>query len=174
MYLTGFPARVSAVPHVICALKAFFVLGGFFCWIWGFFSLQHHLQAFVSTYLSAPQTLGLNLLLSSPLWSPICDDSDLEPNPMLSLRNCSTYLFNSSEIIWIQHVLPSLLSRPHDFHFSLASSSFLVPLIVCYSFSFFWVSLPQTVTQSDTFRCMVEVTGMLILLSEVPLKKCIL
>lgn len=37
MYLTGFPARVSAVPHVICALKAFFVLGGFFAGFGVFF-----------------------------------------------------------------------------------------------------------------------------------------
>lgn len=119
----------------------------------GFFPLlKHHLQAFVSTYLSASQTLRLNLVLSSPLWSPVCDDSDLEPKPLLSLRNCSTYLSNSSEIIWIQHVLLSLLSKPHDFHFSLASSSFSVPVVVCCSFSFFWVSPPQSVTQSDIFR----------------------
>lgn len=77
---------------------------------------------------------------------------------MLSLRNCSTYLFNSSEIIWVQHVLLSLLSRPHDFHFSVASSNFPVPMIVCYSFSFFPVSLPQSVTRSDAFGCMVEVS----------------
>lgn len=67
MYLTGFPARVSAVPHVISALKAFFVWGVFLLGFGGFFALKDHLQAFVSTYLSASQTLGLNLLLSSPL-----------------------------------------------------------------------------------------------------------
>lgn len=141
-----------------------------FCWVWGFFSLKQHLQAFVSTYLSASQTLGLNLLLSSPLSSPVCDDSDLEPKPLL-FRNRSTYLSDSSEIIWIQHVLLSLWSKLHDFHFSLASSSFSVPMVVCYSFSSFWVSLPQSVTQGGIFRYMVEVMGMLILLSGVSLEK---
>lgn len=57
----GFPARVSAVAqpwHMSSLhLKPFLVC-------WGFFFQKNRLQVFVSTYLSASQTLGLTSLLS--------------------------------------------------------------------------------------------------------------
>lgn len=106
MYLTGFPARVSAVPHAISAIKAFFVLGGFLLGLMVFFPLKQH-QAFVSTYLSASQTLGQIYCCLVPF------DHQYVMTQIWSLNHC-----------FLEIVQPTCLIPPRLSGFSMCSFPF--------------------------------------------------
>lgn len=173
MYVTGFHARVSAVAqpwHVSSLhLKPF---GGLSGWLVGFLPKTAFRYLFPLSWVLTDT--GLNLTgVSSSLWAPICDDSDLlRPNPALSSRNRSTYLSNSSEIIWIQCVC--------SFPFPQGRKTSTLSLHLPTSLTPWLFAVPFPSLESLCHKVLHKVIlldvpwrgwGTLILLSEVPLEK---
>lgn len=158
IYFMGFPVKSfcpsTALARVISAFKAFF-----------FFFFPHRNIAFSYLFplnLSASQTLGLTSLLSLVPFEHQCvmtwiswgltrcfHPGVVQPASLIRQR---LFGFNMCSFLFLQGCMISTLSLHPPASLSLLL--FAVPFI----FFFSWVSLPQSIAQSDTFGCTVERT----------------